>query len=112
MKIIRTAALVAAATAAYSKAREYARDNPAKASETIDKAESFVRGKAGPKYADKVGKGSEALRKGLGLSAGAAGASPSSTTGGSSAEPSAPSPSSTTDGSGRAAPSQGFDPAI
>ncbi|MEO7422988.1 MAG: antitoxin [Ornithinibacter sp.] len=67
MKIIRTAALVAAATAALSKAKEYARDNPAQASETIDKVEGFVRGKAGPKYAGKIGQGSDALRKGLGL---------------------------------------------
>ena len=70
MKMIRTAALVAAAAAAISRAKDYARENPEKASETIDKAESFVRGKAGPKYADKVGKGSSALRRSLGLSAG------------------------------------------
>jgi hypothetical protein len=120
MKVIRTAALVAAATAAVSKAKEYARENPAKASETIDKAESFVRGKAGPKYADKVGKGSNALRKSLGLSAGSAatagGGSTSTTTSGSST------PSATTGGSKpTAAPrsdgsspatSPGFDPSI
>ena len=67
MKLIRTAVLVAAAVAAVNKAKEYARDNPEAASGTIDKAESFVRGKAGPKYADTVGKGSQALRQGLGL---------------------------------------------
>ena len=67
MKLIRTAVLVAAAVAAVNKAKEYARDNPEAASGTIDKAESFVRGKAGPKYADTVGKGTQALRQGLGL---------------------------------------------
>ena len=67
MKLIRTAVLVAAAVAAVNKAKEYARDNPEAASGTIDKAESFVRDKAGPKYADTVGKGSQALRQGLGL---------------------------------------------
>ncbi len=81
MKVIRTAALVAAAAAAVSKAKEYARQNPAKASETIDKTESFVRGKAGPKYADKVGKGSSALRKGLGLPGTASAGSTATTTG-------------------------------
>lgn len=119
MKVIRTAALVAAATAAVSKAKEYARENPAKASETIDKAESFMRSKAGPKYADKVGKGSSALRKGLGLSAGSTatatgsttptttgGTTPTATTGGST-PPAAP-PS---DGSSSANP-RGFDPSI
>ena len=60
------AVLVAAAVAAVNKAKEYARDNPEAASGTIDKAES-VRGKAGPKYADTVGKGTQALRQGLGL---------------------------------------------
>ena len=67
MKLIRTAVLVAAAVAAVNKAKEYARDNPEAASGTIDKAESFVRDKAGPKYSDTVEKGSQALRQGLGL---------------------------------------------
>ena len=68
MRIIRMAAFIAAASAAVSKAKEYARENPEQASQTIDKVESFVAGKAGPKYADKVGKGSHALRSSLGLS--------------------------------------------
>lgn len=76
MKIIRTAALIAAATAAVSKAKEYARDNPAQASDTIDKVEGFVRGKAGPKYADKIGQGTDALRSGLGLTGRGAAQSP------------------------------------
>ena len=122
MKVIRTAALVAAATAAVSKAKDYARENPQKASETIDKAESFVRGKAGPKYADKVAKGSGALRKSLGLSAGAASGGSTTTTGtssptstggsaatsnGSSTTPTRP----TSDGSSSTTPG-GYDPSI
>jgi len=105
MKLIRTAALVAAATAAYSKAQEYARQNPEKASGHIDKAESFVRGKAGPKYADKVGKGSAALRQTLGLPRGAA--APGASTPGSTVT----TPSDTDNGS-KPAGTSGFDPAI
>ena len=71
MKIMRMAAFIAAASAAASKAKQYARENPDKASQTIDSIESFVAAKAGPKYADKVGKGSHALRSSLGLPAGA-----------------------------------------
>ena len=107
MKLIRTAVLVAAAVAAVNKAKEYARDNPEAASGTIDKAESFVRGKAGPKYADTVGKGSQALRQGLGLppvAASAGGATAATTS--SPADVSAP-----TDDAGPGARS-GFDPAI
>jgi hypothetical protein len=73
MKMIRMAVLVAAAVAAASKAKDYARENPEQASQTLDKVESFGAGKAGPKYADKVEKGSGALRSSLGLSAGAPG---------------------------------------
>ena len=120
MKVIRTAALVAAATAAVSKAKEYARQNPAKASETIDKAESFVRGKAGPKYADKVGKGSSALRKGLGLPGTASAGSTATTTGSSTATggsstastgSSTPSTATTSNGS-PSTTSGGYDPSI
>jgi hypothetical protein len=73
MKMIRMAVLVAAAAAAASKAKEYARDNPDQASRTLAQVESFVAAKAGPKYADKVGKGGAALRSSLGLSAAAPG---------------------------------------
>ena len=73
MKMIRMAVLVAAAAAAASKAKEYARDNPDQASRTLDQVESFVSGKAGPKYADKVGKGGAALRSSLGLPAASSG---------------------------------------
>ena len=113
MKMIRTAALVAAAGAAYSKAKDYARENPEKASETIDKVESFVRGKAGPKYSDKVGKGGQALRSTLGLTG--AGSSSSGDQGTVSrpttSAPSSTTPPSSTDGPGATGP-QGFDPAI
>ena len=113
MKMIRTAALVAAAGAAYSKAKDYARENPAKASETIDKVESFVRGKAGPKHADKVGKGRQVLRSSRGLTGTT---SSSSSDQGTVSRPATSTPSSTTppapaDGSGATGP-QGFDPAI
>jgi hypothetical protein len=117
MKMIRMAVVIAAATAAASKAKEYARENPDKASETIDKAEAFVAGKAGPKYAGKVGKGSDALRHGLGLPAGTSSAEGS--TGASSSNPtSAPSPgtasptTAATDGSGPDTPPKAFDPSI
>ena len=108
MKLIRTAVLVAAAVAAVNKAKEYARDNPEAASGTIDKAESFVRGKAGPKYADTVGKGSTALRQGLGLprTAPAAGGATAATTGSSSAGAPAP-----VQGDADGTPA-GFDPTI
>ncbi len=94
MKMIRMAVVVAAATVAANKAREFARDNPDQASRTLDQVESFVSGKAGPKYADKVGKGGAALRSSLGLRA----ASPGGT-----AEPPTP--------SAPGAPT-GFDPSI
>jgi MT0933-like antitoxin protein len=87
MKMIRMAVLVAAATAAASKAKEFARDNPEEASRRLDQVESFVTGKAGPKYADKVGKGGAALRSSLGLPAAAAGGTAS----GGAAAPSTPS---------------------
>ncbi len=103
MKIIRTAALVALATAAVSKAKEYARDNPAQASETLDKVEAFVRDKAGPTYSDKVGAGSSALRRSLGLRTGPADATaPSAGTSSGSTTPPRTGDTSTS----------GFDPAI
>lgn len=70
MKMIRMAVVVAAASAAASKAKQYARENPEQASQAISRAESFLAAKAGPKYADKVGKGGVALRSGLGLGSG------------------------------------------
>ena len=122
MKMIRMAAFIAAASAAVSKAREYARENPDKASQTIDRIEAFVAGKAGPKYADKVGKGSHALRSSLGLPAGAgaaesAGSARSTGTGASTvtsgpADGTSGRSSSATDGSSPAGRPKAFDPSI
>jgi hypothetical protein len=105
-----------------SKAREYARENPDKASQTIDSVEAFLAGKAGPKYADKVGKGSHALRSGLGLPAGAgatdsAGSARSTGTGDSTvtsgpADGTSGRSSSSTDGSSPGGPPKAFDPSI
>lgn len=117
MKMIRMAALIAAAAAAASKAKDYARENPEKATETLDKVEAFVAGKAGPKYVDKVGKGSDALRASLGLSSGAGGAARSAGAG--PVAPASPStvgtdgPSPVTgDGSAPDDPPRAFDPSI
>lgn len=114
MKIIRMAALIAAAAAAASKAKDYARENPEKASETLDKVETFVAGRAGPKYADQVGRGSHALRASLGLSAGAGGAAGSEPVAPASPTPlgtAGPSPV-TGDGSDPEGPPRAFDPSI
>lgn len=107
MKMIRMAVLVAAASAAASKAKDYARENPEKASQAIGTVESFLAGKAGPKYADKVGKGSDALRTSLGLSA-------RTTTPPSSASPVVTGSSSSDQGNGFEPkdPPRGFDPSI
>ena len=118
MKMIRMAAFIAAVSAAVSKAREYARENPDKASQTIDSVEAFVAGKAGPKYADKVGKGSQALRSSLGLPAGAgpAQSAGSERSTGTAASPVASEPedgtSGPTDGSSAGGPPKAFDPSI
>ncbi|MBM6401045.1 Rv0909 family putative TA system antitoxin [Phycicoccus sonneratiae] len=86
----RAAALVAAATTL----KKYVRENPDRAADAIGKVEGFVRSKAGPQHADKVGKGGAALRKGLGLppSGGSTGAS--GTSGGGQVPPPPPPPSS------------------
>ncbi len=94
MKMIRMAVLVTAATVAVTKAKEFARDNPDQASRTLDQVESFVSSKAGPKYADKVGKGGAALRSSLGL--------PTSSSGGTAGPPPSSAPGAPT----------GFDPSI
>ncbi len=67
MKKIRAAAVIAIATTAVSQAKEYAREHPDQASETLDKVEGFIRGKAQPKHQPYIDKGSAALRQGLGL---------------------------------------------
>ena len=62
--IIKLAALAGLA----QQAREYARKNPESVSSAIGKVESLIGRKVGPKYADQVGKGGNALRSGLGIS--------------------------------------------
>ena len=94
MKMIRMAVLVAAASVAVTKAKEFARDNPAEASRRLDQVESFMANKAGPKYADKVGKGGAAVRSSLGL--------PTSSSGGTAGPPASSAPGAPT----------GFDPSI
>ncbi|HEX6918286.1 MAG TPA: antitoxin [Phycicoccus sp.] len=64
---IRTAAMVAVMTTAVTKVREYAREHPEQAGQAVDKVEDFVRGKAAPKHAGYIDKGSKALRQGLGI---------------------------------------------
>ncbi|MGG5257907.1 antitoxin [Phycicoccus avicenniae] len=83
----RAAALIAAVT----KVKDYARNNPQKADEAIGKVEGFVRSKAGPQHADKVGKGSDAVRKGLGLPPQGGAAGPGVTGGGQVPPPPPPS---------------------
>lgn len=63
----RTAAMVAVMTTAVTKVREYAREHPEEAGQAVDKVEDFVRGRAAPKHAAYIDKGSKALRQGLGL---------------------------------------------
>lgn len=60
----------AALMGAVAKAKDYARKNPEKTSEMIGKVEGFARSKAGTQHADKVGKGGDAIRKGLGIPTG------------------------------------------
>ena len=89
MKKIRAAAVIAVATTAYTKAKDYARTNPEQASSTIDKVEDFMRGRTPAKHADKIGQGSTAVRKGLGLPDRATPAAASADTGGAGALPAA-----------------------
>ena len=121
MKMIRMAALIAAAAAAVSKAKDYARQNPEKASDTLEKVEAFVAAKAGPTYAGKVEKGSHALRAGLGLPSGTGEGGAAATASGSAGSvtppitvpPGSSGPSSEgVEGPEPTDPSRGFDPSI
>ena len=67
MKKVRAAALIAVVTTVVSSARDYARDNPDQAGETLDQVERFVRGKLAPKHGAYLDKVSSGLRQGLGL---------------------------------------------
>ena len=67
MKKGRAAAVIAVVTTAVSKAREYARENPDQAAQTVDQVERFLRGKLAAQHGAYVDKGIRALRQGLGL---------------------------------------------
>ncbi len=67
MKTVRAAAVVAVATTAVGKVRDYAREHPDQASRAVDTVEGFVRGHAADKHGPAIDKGSAALRRGLGL---------------------------------------------
>lgn len=69
MAKIPTKSLIAMAGAAAMKARDYARQNPDKVQQALDRVESTVSTRTRGKYDAKVGKGSSALRKSLGLPA-------------------------------------------
>jgi hypothetical protein len=69
VKKVRAAAIIAVVTTVVTTARDYARDNPDQAGDTLDQVERFLRGKVPGQhagYVDKVGAG---LRQGLGLPA-------------------------------------------
>ena len=61
--------MIAVATTAVTKAKEYAREHPDQAGDTLDKVEGFIRGKAAPKHSAYIDKGSHGLRQALGLPA-------------------------------------------
>jgi hypothetical protein len=67
VKKVRAAAVIAVVTTAVSQAREYAREHPDQAAQSLDKVEDFLRGRTAPKHAAFLDKGSAALRQGLGL---------------------------------------------
>ena len=62
-RAIKLAALITVA----QQAREYAQKNPAQVNAALDRFEVTVRSKLHPKYSAHVGKGSHALRSGLGI---------------------------------------------
>ncbi len=67
MAKIPTKTLIAMAGAAAMKARDYARENPDKVGQALDRVESTVSSRTHGKYDTKIGKGSSALRSALGL---------------------------------------------
>ena len=67
MAKIPTKTLIAMAGAAAMKVRDYARENPDKVGQALDRVESTVSTRTHGKYDAKVGKGSSALRRSLGL---------------------------------------------
>lgn len=51
----------------FDKIKGYARQNPDKARQALDKVEQTVNSKTGGKYSDKLSKAGDAATKGLGL---------------------------------------------
>ena len=62
-RAIKLAALITVA----QQAREYAQKNPAQVNAALGRLEDTVRSRLHPKYSAHVGKGSQALRSGLGI---------------------------------------------
>ena len=73
MKKVRAAAVIAVVTTVVSQARDYAREHPDQAAQTVDQVERYLRGKVPSKHGAYVDKGVAALRQGLGLPPGSAG---------------------------------------
>jgi hypothetical protein len=69
VKKVRAAAVIAVATTVVTQARDYAREHPDQAADTLDGVERFLRDRAAPRYSSYIEKGSTALRHGLGLRA-------------------------------------------
>ena len=67
MKKVRAAAVIAVVTTAVSQARDYAREHPDQAAQTVDQVERFLRGRPAPQHGAYLDKGIAALRQGLGL---------------------------------------------
>ena len=75
MAKLSSKALIAMAGTAAMKARTYAQENPHKVEQALGKVEGTLSRRTGGKYDTHVGKGTSAVRKGLGLpEAAAAGA--------------------------------------
>ena len=67
MPKLTSKALIAMAGTAAMKARTYAQENPHKVEQALGKVEGTLRRRTGGKYDSHVGKGTSAVRKGLGL---------------------------------------------
>ncbi len=69
VKKLRAAAVLVVAATAVSKAKDYAREHPDQASDTLDQVEGLIRGRTAAKYSGYIDKGSTGLRQALGLPA-------------------------------------------
>ena len=74
MPKLTSKALIAMAGTAAMKARTYAQENPHKVEQALGKVEGTLSRRTGGKYDTHVGKGTSAVRKGLGLPDASAGA--------------------------------------